>query len=64
MATAVDEIQTGERTHSAFVAALLSGVLPGLGQAFAGRWRRALAWLVPSLLLLIGFLAVLLARRT
>lgn len=61
MATAVDEIGVVGRTPSAFVAALLSGIIPGLGQAFAGRWRRALAWLVPSLLLAVGALAVLLA---
>jgi LCP family protein required for cell wall assembly len=35
---------SGPPARSAFVAAFLSFILPGLGQAYLGRWLRALAW--------------------
>jgi LCP family protein required for cell wall assembly len=41
--------------HSAFAAAFLSFIFPGLGQAYLGRWRRALAWAaIPLLLIALG----------
>jgi LCP family protein required for cell wall assembly len=36
--------------HSAFAAAFLSFLLPGLGQIYAGRWRRGAFFMVPWLL--------------
>ena len=43
------------RPHrSAFAAAFLSFIFPGLGHAYVGRWLRALAWGAIPLLLLIG----------
>jgi LCP family protein required for cell wall assembly len=36
--------------HSAFAAAFLSFLLPGLGQMYAGRWRRGAFFMVPWLL--------------
>jgi polyisoprenyl-teichoic acid--peptidoglycan teichoic acid transferase len=39
-----------ERQASAFAAAFLSALLPGLGQAYLGRWARALAWVAPTIL--------------
>ena len=40
------------RTRSAFAAAFLSLIFPGLGQAYAGAWSRALAFAALPLLLL------------
>ena len=41
--------------HSAFAAAFLSFIFPGLGQAYLGRWRRALMWAaIPLLLIALG----------
>ncbi len=40
------------RTRSAFAAAFLSMIFPGLGQAYAGAWSRALAFAALPLLLL------------
>lgn len=37
--------------RSAFAAATFSALLPGLGQAYAGRWSRALLWVAPYILL-------------
>ena len=36
--------------HSAFAAAFFSFLLPGLGQVYAGRWRRGAFFMVPWLL--------------
>jgi LCP family protein required for cell wall assembly len=51
-----------DRQPSAFAAAFFSAVFPGLGQAYLGRWRRALAWAAPVILglaLLIGVIRVM-----
>jgi LCP family protein required for cell wall assembly len=41
------------RARSAFAAAFLSLLFPGLGHAYAGAWARALAFAAPPLLLLV-----------
>ncbi|HEY4188985.1 MAG TPA: LCP family protein, partial [Candidatus Limnocylindrales bacterium] len=43
------------RTRSAFAAAFLSAIFPGLGHAYAGAWMRALAWAAVPLLTLALF---------
>ena len=44
------------RGHSPFLAAVLSLLFPGLGQAYAGAWERALAWAAgPIALVALGF---------
>lgn len=40
-------------------AAFLSFLFPGLGQAYAGQWRLALAFALPALILLVGLAAAL-----
>jgi len=47
--------------RSAFAAAFLSFVLPGLGQAYLGRWLRALAWVTLPILGLLALGTVLLS---
>ena len=47
------------RTSSPAVAALLSFLIPGLGQAYAGRPRRALLWALPMLVLLAAAVLLL-----
>lgn len=42
-----------------WLAAILSFVFPGLGQAYVGRWRLAIAFAVPVLLLVAGVVATL-----
>ena len=50
---------TGPIDRRRLTAAVLSAVLPGLGQAFNGRRRLALAFLIPSLILIaIGLIVV------
>jgi LCP family protein required for cell wall assembly len=44
--------QPRARGRSAFAAAFLSLLFPGLGQAYAGAYSRALAWAAPPVLLL------------
>lgn len=39
-----------ERRSSPFAAAFFSALQPGLGQAYLGRWTRALVWAAPSIL--------------
>ena len=41
---------TTRARRSAFAAAFLSFIFPGLGHAYAGRWLRALAWAAPPIL--------------
>ena len=50
----------GARSHppSPFFAGVLSLVFPGLGQAYAGAWHRALAWAAPPILLIALALGV------
>ncbi|MGH2465314.1 MAG: hypothetical protein ACRDGI_07630, partial [Candidatus Limnocylindrales bacterium] len=48
------------RQQSAFVAAFLSLIFPGLGHAYARAWTRAIGFAAPPLLLLALFLGVLL----
>src|SRR5512137_1721525 len=43
---------TRERARSAFAAAFLSLIFPGLGHAYARAWARALAFAAPPLLFL------------
>ena len=43
---------TRERARSAFAAAFLSLLFPGLGHAYARAWARALAFAAPPLLVL------------
>lgn len=47
----------GSRPHRPWLAAVLSFILPGLGQAYAGRPRLALLLVTPVLLLAIGVVA-------
>jgi LCP family protein required for cell wall assembly len=50
--------------RSAFVAAVLSLLFPGLGQLYAGAWRRAIAWAAaPVVLLLVGLGVILTTDR-
>ena len=52
-----DEVQTTlTPVRSAFVAAFLSFLLPGLGHAYLRRWLRALIWMA---LPIVGFVAAL-----
>jgi LCP family protein required for cell wall assembly len=44
--------ETPTRAKSAFVAAFLSLIFPGLGQAYVGTYLRALAWAAPPILAL------------
>jgi LCP family protein required for cell wall assembly len=44
--------------RSAFAAAFLSFIFPGLGHAYLGRWLRALAWAALPLLGIAGFLGL------
>ena len=37
-----------------WLAAVLSALIPGAGQAYAGRWGRAAVWFAPAMLALIG----------
>jgi LCP family protein required for cell wall assembly len=39
-----------ERQRSPFAAAFFSSIQPGLGQVYAGRWARGLAWAAPTIL--------------
>ncbi len=43
--------RVGPRSRSAFTAAFLSLLFPGLGQAYLGAYRRAIGWAAPPLLL-------------
>lgn len=47
-----------ERPRNPWLAALLSFFVPGLGQAYLGRWRLALLLVAPVLILVIGSLTV------
>ncbi|MDQ2688643.1 MAG: LCP family protein [Chloroflexota bacterium] len=49
----------GPRPHRPWLAAVLSFVFPGLGQAYAGRYRPALVLAVPALLLVLVVLGLL-----
>lgn len=49
----------GPRPHRAWLAALLSFVFPGLGQAYAGQTRAALLLAIPVILLVIAVLLLL-----
>ena len=44
--------------HSAFAAAFLSYLLPGLGHVYLGRWLRAIAWVSVPLLVVAGILGI------
>jgi polyisoprenyl-teichoic acid--peptidoglycan teichoic acid transferase len=46
------------RPHRPWLAAVLSFAFPGLGQAYSGRWRDALVFGVPVLLLLVAGVAL------
>ena len=47
--------ETSPRGRSAFVAAFLSLLFPGLGQAYLGAYRRAFGWaILPFLLVALG----------
>jgi LCP family protein required for cell wall assembly len=48
------------RARSAFAAAFLSLVFPGLGHAYAGAWARALAFAAPPLLVLVLLVSMVL----
>jgi hypothetical protein len=48
---------------SPVVAAFLSFIFPGLGQAYAGESRRALIWAIPMLLVIVAGLLVLLGGQ-
>ena len=37
-----------------WLAAVLSALIPGSGQAYAGRWWRAAVWFAPAMLALVG----------
>jgi LCP family protein required for cell wall assembly len=52
------------RGRSAFAAAFLSLLFPGLGQAYAGAYARALAWAAPAILVLalVGGIALRMNR--
>lgn len=54
----VESIPTSGRRRRPAVAAALSGLIPGLGQWYAGRWRRAVVFLVPALLAIIAAMFV------
>jgi anionic cell wall polymer biosynthesis LytR-Cps2A-Psr (LCP) family protein/TM2 domain-containing membrane protein YozV len=46
------------------LAALLSFIFPGLGQAYAGQARKGLIWAIPMLLFIVGVLWLLLGGQT
>jgi LCP family protein required for cell wall assembly len=46
------------RPHRPWLAAVLSFAFPGLGQAYSGRWRDALVFGVPVVLLLVALVAL------
>jgi polyisoprenyl-teichoic acid--peptidoglycan teichoic acid transferase len=56
-------VSSNDRTpkSSAFTAALLSVLLPGLGQAYQRRWRAALRFATPLFLLAAGFAGIYVA---
>lgn len=56
-------VSSDDRTpkSSAFAAALLSVLLPGLGQAYQRRWRAALRFATPLFLLAAGFAGIYVA---
>jgi LCP family protein required for cell wall assembly len=56
-------VNSNDRTpkSSAFAAALLSILLPGLGQAYQRRWRAALRFATPLFLLAAGFAGIYVA---
>jgi polyisoprenyl-teichoic acid--peptidoglycan teichoic acid transferase len=51
MSDAPSALEAGSRPHRPWLAALLSFIVPGLGQAYAGRWWLALLLGIPVLLL-------------
>jgi LCP family protein required for cell wall assembly len=55
-----EEARPRPRQQSAFVAAFLSLIFPGLGHAYARAWTRAIGFAAPPLLLLALLLGVLL----
>jgi LCP family protein required for cell wall assembly len=59
-----DQSARPARGRSAFAAAFLSLLFPGLGQAYAGAYARALAWAAPAVLVLalVGGIALRLNR--
>jgi LCP family protein required for cell wall assembly len=42
--------ERAEKHRSPFAAAFFSSIQPGLGQIYAGRWARGLAWAAPTIL--------------
>jgi LCP family protein required for cell wall assembly len=52
------------RRPSRYLAGFLTGILPGLGQLFQGRPRTAIAYLLPTLLVLVGALVLVLSDPT
>jgi len=56
----LEEARPRPRQQSAFVAAFLSLIFPGLGHAYARAWTRAVGFAAPALLLLALLLGVLL----
>jgi LCP family protein required for cell wall assembly len=48
--------------RSAFAAAFLSFIYPGLGHAYLGRWLRALLWAIPPTLAIIGLVVYVLGQ--
>ncbi len=56
---AVVSIREAAVRKNGLVAALLSAVIPGLGQGYLGRWKRAVAFVAPAVILVaVGLLAI------
>src|SRR4051812_48078974 len=51
------------RNPSPTLAAVLSFIFPGLGQAYAGQWRKGIIWAIPMLLFIVGTLWLLLGGQ-
>ena len=58
MTDAPSALEAGSRPHRPWLAALLSFIVPGLGQAYAGRWWLAALLGVPTLLLVLAIAGV------
>jgi len=53
-----------DRQPSAFAAAFFSAIQPGLGQAYARHWIRALVWAAPYILMYALLLGVLVNKQS
>ena len=51
------------RRRSAFAAAFLSLIVPGLGHAYLGRWMRALAWAALPILAIAAGAGIILSAQ-